>query len=85
MTTKKILIEYLKHYINNEFQYHDLEKNIVDYGRNYFNVLHNIQTYTRAFRLIKNDYKLLELNGIKIIKVPTSSIANKWKILRIGD
>jgi hypothetical protein len=84
MTTKEILISFLNHYIDREFQYHDLEKSIVQFGLNYHNKLHNIQTYTRGFRLLKNDKKELEKNGIEIIKIPSSSIADKWKVIRVG-
>ncbi len=83
MTSKQILVSWLRAQLNLEFQYHDIEQRVPAYGLNYYSKLHNASNYAREFRKIRENRKELREVGIDIVEVPTESVAGKWKVIKI--
>ena len=82
MTVKQIIAEWLRNKIDTNIQYHHLEQ-CKEYGKLFHSLIHNQGTYDRAFRALKERPKELEEYGIKLVKIPTKSVADEWTIVKI--
>jgi|TARA_R110000824_G_scaffold17372_6_gene70668 hypothetical protein len=85
ITCKSILIDFLSKQISlgrKEIYSHILEKDLVNWGDRYWGVKHNPSTYSRAWRKLKENGNIPEIDVIKIIKQKDSSRNETgWKLI----
>lgn len=83
MTAKKILINWLSKHIGEHIYYHDIEREVVDFGVNFHRKLHNGGSYSRAFRDLKeNDQAELKKQGLFLIENFQQNGVGRWKIVK---
>jgi len=82
LTTKDIIGKWLYSYWDRPtVSYHDLEW-CKAYGVGIYNVVHNIGTYDRAFRLLREGNELSKY-GIKLELLEDSNVYDTWKIVKL--
>lgn len=92
VTAKKILTEYLGQKVkwNNlrglkaiEVASHEIEEEVRSFGIKWHNIRHNGSTYSRAWRKLKENGKIPEIDVINISVVDTNSTENTWLLKTI--
>jgi len=87
VTCKTILIDFLSKQITlgrKTIYSHILEEDLVKWGSNYWGVKHNPSTYSRAWRKLKEDGNIPEIDVIKIVKrKDTSRNETGWTLITV--
>ena len=74
MTGKQIITEWLESKVGQEINYGIIQKECPDYGFLRYGVYHTPESYTRYFRMVRDELKDLEL-----VEVP-----KKWKTWEVS-
>ena len=87
VTCKKILIDFLSNQIRlgrNTIYSHVIETDLVSHGDKYWGVKHNPSTYSRAWRKLKEQGNIPEIDVIKIImRKETTRNETAWTLITI--
>jgi len=56
MTVQSLILKWINHHGNHfEFSSHNIEEDLKEYAKNFWNVTHNGQTYSREWRNIRSE------------------------------
>ena len=59
---------------------HEIETNLVEYGKEYWGCLHTPSTYSRAWRTLKASDELKEIDILDVKIVNNKSAETTWKL-----
>ena len=62
---------------------HEIEQDARRFGKHYYNKLHNGSTYSRAWRKLKENGKIPEIDVINVSVVDNNSAENTWLLKTI--
>ena len=62
---------------------HEIEEDARKFGKHYYNKLHNGSTYSRAWRKLKENGKIPEIDVINVSVVDNNSAENTWLLKTI--
>ena len=83
-TCEEIILLWLKERIESgelTVASHELESELVNYGKLYYDKIHNPSTYSRAWRKIRQEEKYVKVDIDQIKEVTDSKTETTWKII----
>jgi hypothetical protein len=63
-----------------EISTHEIEENVVQWGKQWFNKTHNGSTYSRVWRQLKENGHINEIGVTSISVINNKSTENTWKL-----
>jgi len=86
-TVKYIMKKWLRHKLDlglDTVASHEIETDLVTYGKEYWGKLHTPSTYSRAWRDLKSGKELDDIDVSKVKKVKTKSAETTWRLITGG-
>ena len=86
-TVKSIMKQWLRNRLDlgiNTIASHEIETDLVSYGKEYWGKLHTPSTYSRAWRNLKSGKELDDIDVSSIKEVKTKSAETTWKLITGG-
>jgi len=86
-TVKYIMKKWLRHKLDlglDTVASHEIETDLVTYGKEYWGKLHTPSTYSRAWRDLKSGKELDDIDVSKVRKVKTKSAETTWRLITGG-
>jgi len=82
-SVKFIIKKWLRKRLNNGNKLvvsHEIETDLVEYGKEYWGCLHTPSTYSRAWRQLKASDELKEIDVFGVRRVNNKSVETTWKL-----
>jgi len=80
ITTKDIIIEWLKTIKESIITYENIEKDLTYFGETVYGVRHNASNYTKRWRELNADRQRFEREGINVRELESDTAFKRWKV-----